>query len=108
MKRKCLECGNQSVVVKPLFLVGTLSCGKCIARYEYRKGTKGMLKFLLGLIPLVTIYVAFMSMNENTTVIMFLLILLGVGIADFCFSGYSKLSLVGVKAIRKRLRNRRK
>jgi len=107
LKRRCKECGNDSVDVKPLSLAGSLSCSVCSARYEYPKSSSGIHKVLTGIVTAGTILCAIVTVNTIITTLVFILLLLIVFCIDLFMSYKTRLKLIGIKAIRKRLRDRR-
>jgi len=106
LKRDCVECGNTSVLVKPLSLVSSLSCEKCAARYEYTKSFKEIHKGYSSLVGIGTVLAGILTKSTILTTLIFLLLLVGVLFLDLFFSYKTKLKLIGLKGIRNRIRER--
>ena len=106
MKRNCYECNSKSVTVKPLSLVLSLHCDTCAARYEYSKSYKEMHRLYSGIIGFGTIFIGLLTRDTVLTTLMFISLLIATFFLDLLFSYKSKLQLIGLKGIRKRLREK--
>jgi hypothetical protein len=101
MKRECQECKEAAVKIKLLAFTNTMHCEKCFAQYEYTSFSKWALAFGGAFIPMVAIYAGLFM--QSWIVFGFILIVIPF-IAEYAFAKYCSLKLVGVKAIRKKLR----
>lgn len=102
MKRECQECKEVAAVkVKLLTFTSIMHCEKCFAQYEYTSFSKSVLAFGGAFLPMVVIYVGFIL--KSWVVFGFILIVVPF-ITEYVFAKYCPLKLVGVKALRKRLR----
>ncbi len=103
MKRECLECEEVAVKVKLLTFTNIMHCEKCFAQYEYTSLSKWVLAFGGAFIPVVAIYAGLYLQSW----VMFGVILIVVPfIAELIFARHCSLKLVGVKALRKKLRGK--
>lgn len=101
MKRQCQECKEVAVRVKLLNFTNSMHCEKCFTQYEYASFFKLAFTFGGAFIPIVATYVGLYL--QSWLVFGFILIVAPL-IAEYVFAKYCSLKLVGVKAIRKKLR----
>jgi len=101
MKRKCPECNEGSIKVKLLTLSNEMHCEKCFARFEYTSLSKWLLAFGGAFIPMLAIYAGLFF--QSWVVFGFILIIVPF-VAELIFAKYCPLKLVGIKALRKKLR----
>jgi len=103
MKRECPECKAVAVKVKLLTFTNIMHCEKCFAQYEYTSLSKWVLSFGGAFIPVIAVYTGLYLKSW----VVFGSILIGVPfIAEFIFAKYCSLKLVGIKALRKKLRGK--
>jgi len=101
MKRKCPECNEGSIKVKLLTFSKEMHCEKCFARFEYTSLSKWQLTLGGAVIPMVAIYTGLFL--QSWFVFGFILIIAPF-VSELIFAKYFSLKLVGIKALRKKLR----
>lgn len=102
MNRKCPECKEGAIRVKLLTFSSTMHCEKCFAQFEYTSLSKWLLAFGGAFIPIVAIYIGLFL--QSWLVFGFVLLIVPF-IAELVFAKYCSLKLVGIKALRKKLRS---